>query len=84
MVREGLERADDPEIWQYAREHGFVIVTRDSDFRELSLLRGAPPKIIWLRAGNVSKARVIQLLNENCEAIMASLAEPGKDCIEFE
>ena len=84
VVLEGLERADDPEIWQYAREHGFVIVTRDSDFRELSLLRGAPPKIIWLRAGNVSKARVIQLLNENCEAIMASLAEPGKDCIEFE
>lgn len=84
VVLEGLERTDDPEIWQYAREHGFVIVTRDSDFQELSLLRGAPPKIIWLRTGNVSKARVIQLLTDNHEAITTSLAEPGKDCVELE
>jgi predicted nuclease of predicted toxin-antitoxin system len=27
----GLERADDGEIWEFAKANGFVIVTRDAD-----------------------------------------------------
>ena len=48
----GLERADDTEVWAYARDHGRVIVTKDSDFNDLSLSSGAPPKVVWLRIGN--------------------------------
>jgi len=69
VILEGLERADDAEIWQHAKKNDFVIVTKDSDFHELSLLRGAPPKVIWLRFGNTSKATVIHQLIENREAI---------------
>lgn len=32
----GLERATDLVIWTHARDHGYVIVTRDADFEELS------------------------------------------------
>jgi len=39
----GLERASDLEIWQYAREHNFVILTGDSDYDDLSLMHGAVP-----------------------------------------
>lgn len=46
-----LEAATDHEIWEYARTNDFVIVTRDSDFHELSTLYGAPPKVIWLKTG---------------------------------
>ena len=48
----GLERAGDAEVWTYARDNGFVIVTKDSDFNDLSLALGAPPKVVWLRIGN--------------------------------
>jgi predicted nuclease of predicted toxin-antitoxin system len=28
------------------------LVTKDEDFHRLSVLRGAPPKVVWLRVGN--------------------------------
>ena len=46
-VREvGLRDADDSEIWEYAKTNGYAIVSKDSDFQQRSLLRGAPPKFI--------------------------------------
>ena len=36
----GLDSATDDEIWTYAGEHGFVIVSKDSDFRQLAFLNG--------------------------------------------
>ncbi len=49
-VREaGLLEAEDSAVWDYARHHGLVIVSRDSDIQARSLLYGSPPKFIWLR-----------------------------------
>ncbi len=67
----GFERAADPEIWFHARTHGFVLVTKDSDLGELAVLRGAPPKVLWLRIGNCSTAAVEKLLRQNAHAIAA-------------
>ena len=58
----GLERATDLEIWAYAKTHEYTIVTCDSDFHELGLLYGAPPKIVWLQAGNIGNRQVATLL----------------------
>ena len=44
---EGLEKADDKKIWDFAKKHDYIIVTKDSDFHEFSLIYGPPPKIIW-------------------------------------
>lgn len=44
VVLLGLESASDQRVWQTARENGFVIVTRDADFQELSLILGQPPQ----------------------------------------
>jgi predicted nuclease of predicted toxin-antitoxin system len=44
----GLRHASDPEVWDYARMHGFAIVSKDTDFRERSFVEGFPPKVIWL------------------------------------
>ena len=46
----GLGASDDEIIWKYAKENGYVIVSKDSDFQNRALLRGAPPKVVWLRA----------------------------------
>jgi predicted nuclease of predicted toxin-antitoxin system len=46
--RLGLAEADDSAVWQYAGEHGFVLVSLDADFAEMAALKGSPPKLIWL------------------------------------
>jgi len=50
----GLETATDREIWTYAGTHDYVIVSKDSDFRQLAFLLGPPPKAVWVRVGNCS------------------------------
>lgn len=59
-----MDTASDQQIWLYAKKHNFVIVTKDSDSHELSLLYGAPPKIIWLKCGNRSSSYISNLLIE--------------------
>lgn len=66
-----MEEADDQEIWDYAQQHYYVIVTRDSDYNDLSMVRGFPPKVIWLRRGNCSTTVIEQLLRAATEAIQA-------------
>ena len=50
----GMRDASDTTIWDYAKERGFAIITKDRDFRQRSFLHGHPPKIIWVRLGNCS------------------------------
>lgn len=47
-----MDTAADTRIWDYALDHGFVIVTKDADYRDLSITRGHPPKVIWIRLGS--------------------------------
>jgi predicted nuclease of predicted toxin-antitoxin system len=54
----GLDRADDDRVWEHARLNGFAIVTKDADYNNLSVLRGSPPKVIWLQLGNCTTAQV--------------------------
>ncbi len=54
----GLEGKQDREIWKWAKSNGFSIATFDSDFVDLSLMYGYPPKVIWLRLGNSSTSRI--------------------------
>jgi predicted nuclease of predicted toxin-antitoxin system len=65
----GLEASDDEAIRRYAVEHGFAVVTKDADFAEHCLVKGAPPKVVWIRRGNCSTATVESLLRVNREAI---------------
>ena len=65
----GLGSASDTEIWAYATAHERIIVSKDADFAERSLLRGAPPKIIWLRLGNASVADTATVLDQGRVAV---------------
>jgi predicted nuclease of predicted toxin-antitoxin system len=71
-VREiGLQATDDPLVWEYARLNGFLIVSKDADMHDLSLLFGNPPKVIWLRLGNCSTTQAENVLRREFEAIRA-------------
>lgn len=54
----GLTNCSDQQIWQFAKSNGFSIVTFDADFYEISLLKGSPPKIIWIRTGNLTTSSI--------------------------
>ena len=73
VVLMGMESASDKEVWQRAKEDGSVIVTRDADFQELSLVWGQPPKVIRLKTPNQSRAATLKILIDNKDAITESL-----------
>jgi predicted nuclease of predicted toxin-antitoxin system len=64
-----LDTAEDFLVWQYARDNDFTIVTKDSDFSELSLLRSFPPKVIWIRIGNSRTNEIESLIRSHTEQI---------------
>jgi predicted nuclease of predicted toxin-antitoxin system len=78
----GLEQASDRMIWQYALENNFVIVTKDADFYDLSMMLGTPPYLIWLQIGTADKAAVLSLLLDNAQAIQDGFSN-GLACIEL-
>lgn len=83
IVLEGLESASDHVVWEFAKEHQFVIVTRDADFEEMSMVLGQPPKIIWLRTWNQTRARTLKTLLDNREQIEDALIRQDHACIEI-
>ena len=60
----GLVGADDVVIWDVAAKQSLVLVTKDDDFLELSILRGAPPKVVVIGLGNCRTSAVAALLRE--------------------
>ncbi len=54
----GLDCAGDDQVWEHARLNGFAIVTKDEDYNNLSVVRGSPPKVIWLQLGNCTTGQV--------------------------
>ena len=58
----GMSAASDTTVWDYARDHGFVIVSKDSDFYYRSMLLSHPPKAVWIRLGNCTTTAICDLL----------------------
>jgi predicted nuclease of predicted toxin-antitoxin system len=58
----GLMKADDSAVWEWAKQHGFTIVSKDADFHQRAIVFGHPPKFIWLRVGNCPTPLITTLL----------------------
>jgi len=79
----GLDRADDSQVWEYAKAHDYCIVTQDADFSERSRLYGAPPKVVWLRCGNCTPQQVESILRANIVLITELIQNPVLHCLEL-
>jgi len=62
--------AADTVLWELARTHGCLLVSKDEDFHRLAILSGAPPKFAWIRLGNCSTQEVEQLLRHRRDDIV--------------
>ena len=78
-----LGRTNDPQLWLIAKAHGYVFVSKDRDVAELAILRGAPPKVIWLRMGNCTTAAIERKLRTRIEEIMAFAHDPHQVVFEL-
>ena len=65
----GLRGGSDAQIWDYAVAHRFVIISKDTDFRERSFVEGFPPKVVWLDVGNAATAAIEELLRREQQRI---------------
>jgi predicted nuclease of predicted toxin-antitoxin system len=65
-----MDQALDEAIWLYAKTYEYIIVTKDSDFNDLSILHGFPPKVIWLQIGNCTTLDIEKLLRDYYEIIV--------------
>ncbi len=83
VKKEKLVNATDLTIWEYAKSHNFVIVTQDSDFNDLTTLYGFPPKIIWIRSGNLNTDEIADLLKANISSIQTFLDDKDLGCFEI-
>lgn len=72
---------NDRDIWLYAKEHEFAIVSKDDDFDQRSILVGHPPKVIWLRLGNCKTADIAVLLKRFEKTILAFDADEEKSIL---
>ena len=66
----GQGGAADTIVWDLARQHGCLVVSKDEDFHRLALLRGAPPKFVWIRLGNCTTDDIAQLLRRRHDDIV--------------
>ena len=83
VVLLGMESASDKEVWQKAKNDGYVLLTRDADFQELSLVWGQPPKVIRLKTPNQSRAATSKILLENKDVITESLMTNDMASVEI-
>lgn len=78
----GLREAEDPEIFQKARDAGSVVMTKDEDFIRLVERNGPPPQVIWVTSGNMPNASFKSLLLNTFRDAMSLIAS-GETVVEI-
>lgn len=79
-----LDRSPDERVWEYAASQGLTIVSKDSDFHQRSLVRGFPPKVIWVRRGNCSTHDIELQLRQKSPQIHAFADDSEAAFLELE
>ena len=78
----GLRDAEDPEIFQRARDAGAIVMTKDEDFVQLVGRNGPPSQVIWITSGNMPNERFKLLLLKTLQDAI-SLIDSGEAVVEI-
>lgn len=73
----------DIEVWRFAGEQGYCIVSSDSDFNQLAFVNGPPPQVIWLRLADVTTDEIRQCLVGHKSAIVTFLGQDDAAVLEI-
>jgi predicted nuclease of predicted toxin-antitoxin system len=83
IKRIGFNNKPDRTIWDFAKAGGYTIVTFDSDFYDLSLLFGHPPKLIWLRCADQTTRFIENVLKQKYDQIYEFVNDQSLSCLEI-
>ena len=83
VKKENLIDRSDKAIWEFAKKTNLIIVTQDSDFNDFNLLYGFPPKIIWIRTGNLKTEELANILKIHISEIREFENNPNFGCFEI-
>lgn len=75
--------ATDAEVWDLARTQSCLLVSKDEDFNRLAVLRGAPPKFVWIRRGNCPTSGIARLLRQRHDDIVRFSEQPEVTVLEL-
>jgi len=79
----GLDMASDIDVWTYAKDNQYVLVSKDSDFNDICTLYDFPPHIIWLRLGNSRVTTVYEALVKHKDKVNIIVEENKTGIIEI-
>ena len=80
----GLERASDAQLCDHAARHGFVICSKDDDFRRLVAARGYRPRLVHLALGNAGNDAVLAALLAAVKRLQAAFDDPATGMVVIE
>ncbi len=78
----GLRDAKDSEVFTAAKKKNVILISKDSDFRNLIHQHGPPPSLIWITCGNTSNEKLKTILSFAFPKAM-KLLEKGEPVVEI-
>ena len=69
-----MGQAVDAVIWERAARDGAVIISKDGDFAQMTLVRPEPVAVIWLRVGNCRTEQMLEVMERAWPQIEQQLA----------
>jgi len=59
----GLRDASDAEIWTFASQGNWAVVTKDEGFVDRTMRETAGPQVVWIRIGNSTNRALLDCLD---------------------
>lgn len=78
-----FHRSRDEEIWKFALDNDFILVTKDEDFSSRVWIDRASVGLIWVTIGNCSNRTLIGVFEEKLAAIERIFSE-GKSLVRIQ
>lgn len=70
-VNEILDKSEtkDSDLCRFADQNNYVIVSKDSDFRDSYFVKQTPKRLIKINLGNIPNQQLINIFNDNIDLI---------------
>ena len=78
----GFDRASDQELWFFAQQHGWIVISKDGDFLHLAKRATGSARLLWIRFGNCRILALLTAFEKLWPDIQAAL-EAGEEVIEI-
>ena len=70
-VNEILDKSEtkDSDLCRFADQNNYVIISKDSDFRDSYFVKRTPKRLIKINLGNIPNQQLINIFNDNIDLI---------------